>query len=96
VEDVLKLANDTEFGLGGSVWTSDAARGAELVRRLEAGMVWVNTHSDNVFPTQPFGGVKQSGIGLEMGPWGYIAATDAQTIYESRQTDTMSKQIHTS
>ncbi len=94
VEEALKLANDTEFGLGGSVWTSDSARGAELARRLEAGMVWVNTHSDNVFPTQPFGGVKQSGIGLEMGPWGYIAATDAQTIYESRQTDTMSKQIH--
>lgn len=96
VEEVLKLANDTEFGLGGSVWTSDTARGAELARRLEAGMVWVNTHSDNVFPTQPFGGVKQSGIGLEMGPWGYTAATDAQTIYESRQTDTMSKQIHVS
>lgn len=94
VEEVLKLANDTEFGLGGSVWTNDTARGAELARRLEAGMVWVNTHSDNVFPTQPFGGVKQSGIGLEMGPWGYIASTDAQTIYESRQTDTMSKQIH--
>ncbi|MBZ9650219.1 aldehyde dehydrogenase family protein [Sphingobium sp. 3R8] len=94
VEEVLKLANDTEFGLGGSVWTSDSARGAALARRLEAGMVWVNTHSDNVFPTQPFGGVKQSGIGLEMGPWGYIASTDAQTIYESRQTDTMSKQIH--
>ncbi|PDS35044.1 aldehyde dehydrogenase [Rhizobium anhuiense] len=94
VEEVLKLANDTEFGLGGSVWTSDSARGAALARRIEAGMVWVNTHSDNVFPTQPFGGVKQSGIGLEMGPWGYIAATDAQTIYESRQTDTMSKQIH--
>lgn len=94
IEEVLKLANDTEFGLGGSVWTSDTARGAELARRLEAGMVWVNTHSDNVFPTQPFGGVKQSGIGLEMGPWGYIAATDAQTVYESRQTHTMSKQIH--
>lgn len=94
VEEVLKQANDTEFGLGGSVWTSDTARGAALARRLEAGMVWVNTHSDNVFPTQPFGGVKQSGIGLEMGPWGYIAATDAQTVYESRQTHTMSKQIH--
>ncbi|XVQ06409.1 aldehyde dehydrogenase family protein [Spirillospora sp. CA-255316] len=94
LEEVIELANDTHFGLGGSVWTSNTARGSEVAARLDAGMVWVNTHSDNVFPTQPFGGVKWSGVGLEMGTWGYIAATDAQVIYESREVETMSKQIH--
>lgn len=94
LEEVIRLANDTHFGLGGSVWTSDPARGSEVVARIDAGMVWVNTHGDNAFPNQPFGGVKWSGIGLEMGHWGYTAATDAQVIYESRQVATPSLQIH--
>jgi acyl-CoA reductase-like NAD-dependent aldehyde dehydrogenase len=86
LDEAIALANDTSFGLGGSVWSGDPARAAEVAARIEAGMVWINTHGDNAFPRQPFGGVKHSGLGSELGPWGYLAATDTQVVYESRAT----------
>jgi acyl-CoA reductase-like NAD-dependent aldehyde dehydrogenase len=84
VDEVVRLANDTHFGLGGSVWGTDTARAADVAARIESGMVWVNTHGDNAFPRQPFGGVKWSGLGSELGPWGYLACTDVQVIYQNR------------
>jgi acyl-CoA reductase-like NAD-dependent aldehyde dehydrogenase len=86
LDEAITRANDTSFGLGGSVWSGDPARAAGIAARIEAGMVWINTHGDNAFPRQPFGGVKWSGLGSELGPWGYLAATDTQVIYESRAT----------
>lgn len=68
-EAAVALANDSEFGLGGSVWTGDLARGEAVARRLESGTVFVNsfTKSD---PRMPFGGVKKSGLGRELGRFG--------------------------
>ncbi|MFC5750822.1 aldehyde dehydrogenase family protein [Actinomadura rugatobispora] len=86
LDEAVRLANDTAFGLGGSVWSGDPARAAEVAARIDAGMVWINTHGDNAFPRQPFGGVKWSGLGSELGPWGFLAATDTQVVYESRAT----------
>jgi len=64
VDDVIKRANSSEFGLGGSVWTKDEKQGAALALRLECGTAWVNQHSV-VLPDIPFGGLKNSGLGLE-------------------------------
>ena len=79
VEDVLERANGTHFGLGGSIWTSDLERGADLARQLECGTGWVNQHL-NLVPNAPFGGSKWSGIGYENGPWGLAAFSEFQVI----------------
>ena len=67
-EDAVEMANCTEYGLAGSVWTSDSARGRSLAEKIETGMVWINTwlHRDL---RVPFGGVKNSGVGTEGGRW---------------------------
>ena len=67
-EDAVEMANCTEYGLAGSVWTSDSARGKSLAEKMETGMVWINTwlHRDL---RVPFGGVKNSGVGTEGGRW---------------------------
>ncbi|KPK05794.1 MAG: aldehyde dehydrogenase [Anaerolineae bacterium SG8_19] len=66
VDEVIKRANDSEFGLGGSVWTNDTAKGAELAARLECGSAGVNQHT-GFDPRIPFGGAKQSGVGIQNG-----------------------------
>ncbi|KAK2606526.1 hypothetical protein N8I77_005269 [Diaporthe amygdali] len=78
-EDVLRRANASLMGLGGSVWSSDLERAERLTRRLEAGTVWVNTHFD-VGPLVSFGGHKQSGIGVESGVDGLKGWCNAQTV----------------
>jgi acyl-CoA reductase-like NAD-dependent aldehyde dehydrogenase len=62
----MERANATDFGLGGSVWTNDLEKGAELAARIQAGVRGVNAHPGGG-PGTPFGGVKQSGIGREGG-----------------------------
>lgn len=64
VDDAVEQANDTTFGLSGSVWTSDVERGRALAARLEVGTAWVNQHGGSD-PHLPFGGAKASGIGHE-------------------------------
>mmetsp|Transcript_32166 Transcript_32166/g.72980 ORF Transcript_32166/g.72980 Transcript_32166/m.72980 type:complete len:528 (-) Transcript_32166:14-1597(-) len=66
VEEALQRANDTDFGLGASVWTNDLQKGAQLAARLQSGVKGVNAHPGSG-PNTPFGGVKQSGIGREGG-----------------------------
>ena len=80
VEDAMRRANDNPLGLGGSVWSSDVSKAKQLVQRLECGTGWVNKHG-GIQPNAPFGGIKQSGIGVEFGPEGLKEYTVTQTVY---------------
>ena len=80
VEDAMRRANDNPMGLGGSVWSSDAAKAKVLAQRLECGTAWVNKHG-GIQPNAPFGGVKQSGIGVEFSEEGLKEYTTVQTVY---------------
>ncbi len=66
LDEVVELANDSAYGLGASVWSNSQRDIDRLVRRLRVGIVWINTHN-LIDPNLPFGGVKQSGLGREMG-----------------------------
>ncbi|TDH59927.1 NAD-dependent succinate-semialdehyde dehydrogenase [Dankookia rubra] len=79
-EDAIRLANQTEFGLGAALWTGDLFAAKRLVRRIEAGAVFVNAlvASD---PRIPFGGIKKSGYGRELGALGMRAFLNAKTIW---------------
>jgi acyl-CoA reductase-like NAD-dependent aldehyde dehydrogenase len=83
LEDALARANGTHFGLSGSVWGTDTDRAAEVAGRLECGTAWVNTHLA-LSPSQPFGGFKWSGVGVENGPWGLYGFTELQVIHRSK------------
>jgi aldehyde dehydrogenase (NAD+) len=68
-EEAVRVANDSDYGLAGGVWTKDIERGVSIARQVEAGTMWVNDyHMLNM--NYPFGGYKHSGIGRELGPWG--------------------------
>lgn len=82
-EDVIKRANNTDMGLGASVWTRNPQEAERIGRRLKAGNVWINAHGE-VQPNAPFGGHKQSGIGYEWGYGGLKAYCNAQSIYLKR------------
>ncbi len=77
--DALRAANDSEYGLGGSIWSSDAQRAAKLAARLDSGGAWVNQHPA-MGPDIPFGGVKGSGIGVELGRLGLEEYTSIQVL----------------
>lgn len=69
-EEALEMANDTEYGLTGYLWTNDLMRGLRFSDRLEAGMIWVNSENVRHLPA-PFGGIKASGIGRDGGDWSF-------------------------
>ena len=79
IDEVIGRANDMEFGLGGSVWSADRDRAFEVAARINSGTVWVNKHLDLV-PDTPYGGVKQSGMGVEMSQEGLEEFTQATII----------------
>ncbi len=83
LDDAIERANATQYGLCGSVWSSDLDRAADVSRRLECGTAYINAHLA-IAPHLPFGGTKWSGIGVENGHWGLDEFTNLQVLYRSR------------
>ncbi|MBL7487667.1 aldehyde dehydrogenase [Frankia sp. AgB1.9] len=79
VDEAVRLANESDYGLGGSVWTADHDRGVAVARRIRTGTIGVNGYLPD--PTAPFGGIKASGLGRELGPEGLSSYQAAQSIY---------------
>lgn len=79
VEDAIRRANDSEYGLGGSVWSAKTERAMAVAKRLNSGTVWVNKTLE-INPCYPFRGAKQSGIGAELGHDGLQEYTQAKVI----------------
>lgn len=80
LDEVIERANRLDVGLGGSAWSSNAAKGKEVAGRLECGTAWVNGHG-GIKPFAPFGGVKGSGIGVEFGQLGLEEYTAVQVVH---------------
>eukprot|EP00397_Hematodinium_sp_SG-2012_P050435 GEMP01058618.1.p1 GENE.GEMP01058618.1~~GEMP01058618.1.p1 ORF type:complete len:440 (+),score=75.75 GEMP01058618.1:44-1363(+) len=83
LDDAIRAANFTKYGLGSSVWTNDESLGEEIAKKLESGLVWINQHS-TLRPDMPFGGVKESGIGREGIPYGFDDFLETRTIFASK------------
>ncbi|MFF7633438.1 aldehyde dehydrogenase family protein [Kitasatospora sp. NPDC008050] len=82
--DALRIANATEYGLSGSIWTRDLGRALRVARGVEAGNLSVNSHSSVRYST-PFGGFKQSGLGRELGPDALNAFTETKNVFISTE-----------
>jgi aldehyde dehydrogenase (NAD(P)+) len=79
-EEALSRANNTTYGLGSAIFTKDIVKAHRVARKIEAGMVWINSSNDSDFRV-PFGGVKQSGIGRELGEAGLEAYTNKKAVH---------------
>jgi phenylacetaldehyde dehydrogenase len=82
--DAVRLANDTPYGLSGSIWTRDSARALRMARAVRAGNLSVNSHS-SVRVQTPFGGMRQSGFGRELGLEALAAYTDVKNVFISTE-----------
>ncbi|QUT05499.1 aldehyde dehydrogenase family protein [Sphingobium phenoxybenzoativorans] len=90
VDEAVARANDTRFGLGGSVWTSDVDTGSAVARRIQSGSVWVNRHG-LVLPDVPFGGMKLSGLGRANGNVGFDSYAELQTVSVAKPREAKSR-----
>jgi acyl-CoA reductase-like NAD-dependent aldehyde dehydrogenase len=78
--EAIEIANSTEFGLSGSIWTRDIGRGIRVARGVESGNLSINSHSSVRYNT-PFGGFKQSGLGRELGPDAPLHFTEEKNVF---------------
>ncbi len=85
-EDAIRQANDTVYGLSGSIWTENGARALRVARRMETGVISVNSNT-SVRVGTPFGGFKQSGVGRELGPHALDCYTEVKNVYISTEED---------
>src|ERR671913_349151 len=85
-EDAVRKANDTVYGLSGSIWTENGSRALRVARRMETGVISVNSNA-SVRVATPFGGFKQSGVGRELGPHALDYYTEVKNIYLSTEAD---------
>jgi acyl-CoA reductase-like NAD-dependent aldehyde dehydrogenase len=83
-EEAIRLANDTPYGLSGSIWTRDGARALRVVRALETGVLSVNSNS-SVRPQTPFGGMKMSGFGRELGMQALDGYSETKNVFVSTE-----------
>jgi acyl-CoA reductase-like NAD-dependent aldehyde dehydrogenase len=83
-EDAVRQANDTVYGLSGSIWTENGARALRVARRMETGVISVNSNT-SVRVATPFGGFKQSGVGRELGPHAFDYYTEVKNVYLSTE-----------
>ena len=79
-DDAVRIANDTPYGLSGSIWTRDGARALRVARALETGVLSINSNS-SVRPSTPFGGFKQSGFGRELGMHALDGYSEVKNVY---------------
>jgi acyl-CoA reductase-like NAD-dependent aldehyde dehydrogenase len=79
LDEAIQMANAVEVGLGASVWSSNPEQAREVANRMQAGTVWINQHG-TIHPMVPFGGIKQSGFGVEFGVDGLKAVTQPKII----------------
>ncbi len=80
--DAIRIANDTDYGLSGSIWSQNLGRALRVARGVESGNLSVNSHSSVRYST-PFGGFKQSGLGRELGPDALDSFTDLKNVFIS-------------
>jgi acyl-CoA reductase-like NAD-dependent aldehyde dehydrogenase len=78
--DAVAMANDTDYGLSGSIWTRDVGRALRVARAVESGNLSVNSHSSVRYST-PFGGFKRSGLGRELGPDALDSFTEVKNVF---------------
>jgi betaine-aldehyde dehydrogenase len=83
-DEAIRLANDTPYGLSGSLWTRDGARQLRVARALRTGAIGINSNS-SVFPQAPFGGYKASGVGKELGMEGLVHNTELKSVFVSTE-----------
>jgi aldehyde dehydrogenase (NAD+) len=84
IDEVVARANATDYGLGGSVWSSDEDKAVAIAERISSGTVWIN-ETQHLTPLAAFGGMKQSGVGVEGGVEGLLEYTNAQTIVRRKK-----------
>ena len=85
-EEAVRLANDTPYGLSGSIWTRDGARALRVARALETGVLSVNSNS-SVRVSTPFGGFKQSGFGRELGMHALEGYSEVKNVFLSTEAE---------
>jgi betaine-aldehyde dehydrogenase len=79
-DEAVRMANDTIYGLSGSIWTRDGARALRVARAVDTGVLSINSNT-SVRVATPFGGFKQSGYGRELGPHALDAYTEVKSVY---------------